>query len=89
MKLMVEGKMRNGAYFVPIEGHKKGGWSVGIAVEDMPHYFQTDWLWDCSYETAVELATARNERAGITPEEAERIIDTSVTASMRGTIGAL
>jgi hypothetical protein len=82
MKLFIEGKQRRVAYFIPIDGKTDGGWRVGIAVENLPHYYKTDWVWDCSKEVADRLATEVNEERGITAEESEQIQESGVLSSI-------
>ena len=84
MELMVEGKLRKVAYFIPIAERKSDGWQVGIAAEGLPQWFATDYRWDCSHEMAEQLAEEMNSKAGISPEEAKRIIDSSILESMKG-----
>ena len=81
MKMFIEGKDRRIAYFIPLDGHTDAGWKVGIAAEGLPHYYGTDWYWDCSYEDAVKLAQEVNDERGISEEEAKEIIHNSVLAS--------
>jgi len=81
MQLEIEGKMRNVAYFIPIMARQADGWQVGIAVEDVSHFYMTDYRWDCSHEDAVRLAKEQNEQAGISEEEAEAIMNSGVLAS--------
>ena len=83
MKSFIEGKDRNIAYFIPVDGETDRGWNVAIAAEDVPHYYKTDWFWDCDHETAVKLVNEVNAKRGITEEESERIISSSVIASCK------
>jgi len=83
MKSFIEGKDRNICYFIPINGETDRGWNVGIAAEDIPHYYKTDWFWKGTYEDAVQLVNLSNAKRGITEEEVERIRSSSVEASMR------
>lgn len=83
MELMIEGHMRKIAYFIPIMERQADGWQVGIAAEGLPHFYKTDYRWDCSHEEAEELAQKLNDDRGISKQEAERIISSSVLASCR------
>ena len=85
---MIEGKMRSIAYFIPIAERKKDGWQVAIAAEDLPQYYETDYRWDCTHEQAVELAEQQNAKGGVNPQEAQRIIDSSIMASLKKKVPA-
>jgi hypothetical protein len=82
MELLIEGKKRKIAYFIPIQQRTENGWKVGIAAEDLPHYYGTDWTWNCSHEDAEIMVREVNEERGISEEEVKRIVDSSVLASI-------
>lgn len=66
---------RRKAYFVnPAVKTKHGAFILCIAEEDEPGYYQTNWEWDATLKKAQELAQRMNDRLGITAEEAERIV---------------
>jgi hypothetical protein len=80
---MIEGELRNVAYFIPVDGNTDRGWNVAIAAEDVSGYFPTDWFWGGTYEAANQLVEASNEKRGISVEEADRIVASSVAASRK------
>lgn len=82
MKMYIDGVERNIAYFIPLDGKTDKGWMIAIAAEGLPQYYGTDWFYDCEYDKAVELINDFNAHRGITKEETDRIIDSSVLASM-------
>ena len=45
------------------------------------------WYWGTDRDRAREIAQQKNARRGISPEEAERIRDSSIAASLRKSAG--
>jgi hypothetical protein len=83
MQLEIEGQKRNVAYFIPVDGKTDRGWNVAIAAEGVPGFFPTDWFWSGSFEDATQLVVLSNAKRGISEEEAERIVGSSVAASRK------
>ncbi len=66
---------RRRAYFInPAVKTERGAFIPCIAVEDEPGYYETKWEWDTTLKKAQELAQRINDRLGITAEDAERIV---------------
>ena len=51
-----------------------GGFIPCIAIEGESGYYPTDWDWGTDLELAEECAREKNERLGITEDEAHKII---------------
>ena len=63
------------AYFVlDTEQTKEGAFVVCVAVEGEPGYFKVDWGWHCSFTRAKAEAVLMNDALGLTEEEVNEII---------------
>ena len=72
---------RKYAFVIPATGYdEKRGYQVGIAVEGERGYNVTDWYWGHDYKVACELADERNAKMGLTKEQAEDIIISTMRA---------
>lgn len=70
------------AYLVLETKRDEKGWIVCICEENKPGYYKTNWRWDCSFEEARNLINERNWRLGLTPNEASKIVLSSMFAQM-------
>lgn len=57
---------------------EKRGFTLGIAVQDEPGYYQTDYPTVKTYDEAVKWADALNERMGVSKKDAMLIILSSM-----------
>ena len=72
------------AYFVmDTERNEDGELIVLIAVEQHPGFFKTDWYYGMDLAKAKELVQQKNTSRGITVEEAQAIVDSSIEASIK------
>jgi len=63
------------AYVIPICAYDTNrGYQVGIAVEGERGYNVTDWYWGHDYKVACQLADERNTKLGLTIEQAQDIV---------------
>ncbi len=66
---------RRKAYFInPAVKTPTGAFIPCYGIEDEPGYYKTNWEWDITLEKAEELVQRMNDKLGITAEEAERIV---------------
>jgi hypothetical protein len=56
----------------------KDGFSLGIAVEDQPGYYKTDYPTVKTYDEAVAWADSCNKSGGIEPAQAMKIVASSM-----------
>ncbi len=70
---------RRKAYFInPAVTTVNGAFIPCYAVEDESGYYETKWAWDMTLKKAQELAQRINDRLGISVEDAERIVLSSM-----------
>ena len=92
-----EGKpARNFCYYIPADGYVKGkGYRVSIVVEgEHGHYPTGNWpyhgkpyqtmpyFWGHDYETAKQIAAEVNARLGLSKDDVEDIVTSSVRSSL-------
>lgn len=62
-------------YFInELERDKDGGFIPCIAVEGESGYYRTDWNWGSDIKLANEIADEKNKALGFTPDEAIKIV---------------
>lgn len=61
-------------FFMQRTVKENGEYVVCIAEEGTPGFYKTDWLWGTDFALATKLCDERNEKNGISKEEAEEII---------------
>jgi hypothetical protein len=70
---------RRKAYFInPVVKTERGAFIPCFAIEDESGYYETKWEWDTTLKKAQKLAQRINDRLGITAEDAERIVLSSM-----------
>lgn len=69
-------------YFISHSQKDSKGYIPCIAIECEGGYYKTDWHWDCDYEDAWTLAQSKNMDLGLTDEDVEYIIMTSMFPNM-------
>ncbi len=86
---------RKYCYYIPTEGYvEERGWRPSIVFEGESGHFpngdwpyegkggqKAPWFWGHDYNAAVKIAAQMNERMGIGPEEALRIVTSSMAVS--------
>jgi hypothetical protein len=79
------------AYYVPeipnggdLDYGTPGHYYPGISVEGESGYFVTDWDWGTDRALAQQCADEKNARLGLTKQDAERIILSSMFAKKGG-----
>jgi len=65
---------RMAMFIMETETNDQGEYRALIAVEGESGYYKTDWFWGASLELAEEVAKERNKRMGLTDEEVQKII---------------
>ena len=71
IKKIAEGRM---VFTILETEHDDSGYIPCIVVEGETGYYKTDWRWNCDLPTARDLASDRNTKMGIKPEDAEEIV---------------
>lgn len=66
--------MRRAVYMILETVRDDKGFIPCIAVEGDTGYYKTDWNWGNDLEQAQKFADERNEKLGIGPDEAYKII---------------
>jgi hypothetical protein len=86
------------AFYIPPDGYVQGqGFRVSVVFENTPGHFPTGnwpyngspeqkvpWFWGHDLEAAKQTCDAQNERMGVSPVEALKIITSSMAAGHRG-----
>ena len=77
-------KGRRVAYFVlDTERTKEGAFIACLAVEGEPGYFKLDWGWHCSAARAKAETVLMNDNLGLTEEDANEIIISTMGPPMK------
>jgi hypothetical protein len=79
-----------GCFYIPAEQYDAEGWIPSWVTEDEPGHAplagdgpeggRRPWHWGRTYEEARAVCAAENERLGVTPDDAFRIISSSMAA---------
>ena len=81
--LVAKGK-RHCWYLIESFKHENGSLRPSIVFEDSPTHFPTCFDYGRDFTKAKATVAAQNAKMGITPEDAEKIVESSLIASMRG-----
>jgi hypothetical protein len=84
---MAEG--RPFCYYVPIDSHVPGkGYRPSVVFKDVAGHFPNGggetapWYWGGDFKAALEICKEKNLEGGVSPEEAEAIVNSSIEASI-------
>lgn len=89
---MIDLEGKRFCYFIPAEGYVQGhGYRVSVVVENESGHFPTGdwpyegkvdqrvpWFWGATYEGAMKICAAQNEKLGLTPEDVIAILGSSI-----------
>jgi hypothetical protein len=67
-------------YYVPAIPNENGEFTVAIVIEKEAGYYLTDWEWGKDRKLAEEVCQQKNERLGISEDEALVIVLSSMYA---------
>lgn len=71
-------------WYIPHGTDYDGQFIPSIVIENEPgHFPDKNWKWGKDYKIACKAAQQINERRGISEQEAQRIVDSSILASIR------
>jgi len=76
------------AYYIPFNHYIEGeGYQVAVVKEYESGYYLTDWVWGPTLDDAKKMADVFNRRLGLSDDDVDSIIMSSMFASMpcRGT----
>lgn len=71
-------KGRTVYFILESQTNEKGEYRALVAVENESGYYKTDWFWGDELEIAEKIAREKNEKLGISEDEAFKIILSSM-----------
>lgn len=82
---------RRMCYYIPVEQFDENGYIPSVVFENEPGHnplrgngkLATPWYWGKTYEEAIETCRKANEKLGLTPEDVDKIVMSSMFPRMR------